>query len=122
MTMRGFFLAVFRNRRRITRPVPVNRRKGWSTQRDAERSERESLDRFEQAIGRHRDKIDRREVANDVQQVVLWHTFYPGCSFNKSGDAAIRLCTNPLHAEARNDAPAYCDEESCPIMRGLSAA
>lgn len=58
---------------------------------------------------------NRREVANDIQQVVIFQTFSETCQHRHKNGIGLR-CGHKEH-EAADSGRAICNEEQCPFMR-----
>ena len=108
---------LLRDRRRKDIPVATERRHRM-TLKEADRRRDEALDRLNKIIEKH-TKIERVEVANDIQQVTIFSTFQDICDkLVKQGE--FRLCRHADHPAA-NTGIAKCTEELCPFMRGKMA-
>lgn len=101
-------LRAIADRRKSDVPVSPDRRR--SGMKHADERLRHALERIQRAT-----KVLRREVANDIQQVVRFETFAEICTYN-SRQGEFRLCKNPDH-EAANTGIAKCNDELCPLMR-----
>ena len=97
-------------RRKQDKPVDVDRRKPKNV-RESDDHFRDMLERLNEAT-----KPLKREIANDIQQVVVFKTFSEICRFRSSDALKVRLCRNPRHEEAANTALAKCDEDRCPLL------
>ena len=102
------------DRRREQRRVELERRKqpktGW---RESARSLDSAIDRLQSELKRFNG--NRRVVANDIQQVVLFKTFGAICQYRNDA-LKMRLCRNPRHEDAANTALTKCEEEKCPLL------
>ena len=103
------------DRRKEHLPVQVDRRKpritGW---KESSKTLDAAIDRLQSELKRH-NSYERVEVANDIQQVVVFRTFAAICKYRNDA-LQIRLCRNPRHQDAANTALAICTEEKCPMM------
>lgn len=111
----------FADRRVASVPVPVNRRgnaKRKVKSREVDELLSASIDRFSQTVVRHRDDIQKKCAANDMQQVVIFSTLPDVCQFHGPHLMDKRLCRHP----SRREAMAYCEEDRCPVIRQASKA
>jgi len=97
-------------RRKREVPVPADRRRPKNV-KEADEHFREALQKLNEAT-----KPLKREVANDIQTVVVFKTFSEICRFRGSDALSVRLCRNSRHQDAANSALAKCDEERCPLL------
>ncbi len=111
----AYLRSLFGNRRRVSLPVPVNRRSGWHRTRDTDRQVRDAIDRLSETIARHGNDTEC------VEATIEWAAFYPSCTHGMRAGNGL-LCRHPAHRGSGNGAPAFCVEEQCPILHRIPAA
>lgn len=114
MAVKDILRSLFVDRRKNSKPVENERRKSRTELHEKNRELVEAIEGLKNAT----QKFESR-VANDPQQVVLFHTFQMICKHNlEAGEH--RLCRHKGH-EAANTGIARCDEHLCPVMMGKAS-